>query len=140
MEKAFKTNTFTGKPFTQTSEKQQIDEYGKPILPVPSFLGHLGQQFPQVKMGQQIKDVTEYGKVIKRYETGEPKMYRGKIQTEDFFMDVLGYFGVKISAVEYNAIEKSVQRKTREQEIKRSRYERQLQRGLETLNQSQSEE
>ena len=133
IERAFKLNSFTGQPFTQPTEKQQFDEYGKPIRPLPSLPEHFGQQMPQVKLGQAIIDKLQYGEVLKRYETGEPKMYRGQIQISDLLVEILKYFGISLSATEYNEIKKSVDRKTRLQEIKSNRYERQLESGLERL-------
>ena len=49
--------------------------------------------------------------ILKRYETGEPKIYRGKIQPTDIIMEVLKYFGISLSATEYNKIKQSVERK-----------------------------
>jgi hypothetical protein len=133
IERGFRINSFTGQPFSQPAALQQFDEYGKPILPLPSLGEHLGMQIPQTKMAQSIADQLRYGKVLKRYETGEPKIYRGQIQASDLLMEVLGYFGIKLSATEYNAIKQSVDRKERLQEVKGRRYERQIESGLERL-------
>ena len=133
IERAFRINSFTGKPFTQPSQLQQFDEYGKPILPLPSIPEHIGMQFPQVKLGQSILDQLRYGKVLKRYETGEPKITRGQIQTEDWLLQILRYFGVSISIVEFNKIKQSLDSKTRKQEIKKGVYERQIKSKLENL-------
>lgn len=133
IERGFKINSFTGQPFTQPSELQQFDEYGKPVLPLPSLPRHIGQQLPQVKMGQQALDYLRYDQSLKRFETGEPKIYRGQVQTTDLLMEILKYFGVSISAIEYNKIQQSVERKGRRQEVKERRYERQLETGLERL-------
>ncbi len=134
IERAFKINSFTGQPFTQPKEMQEFDEYGKPILPIPSLPRHLGQQFPQVKLGEQIKDYLKYGKSLKRYETGEPKLVRGQIQTTDLLMDTLGYFGIKLSAIEYNKIKQQVEKRERLQEVKQKRFESQIKTKLKQLN------
>ncbi len=133
IERAFKINSFTGQPFSQPSELQQFDEYGKPVLPLPSLSAHIGQQFPQIKIGQQLSDYSKFGKVLKRYETGEPKIYRGQIQTTDLLMEIFKSFGISISATEYNKIQQSVERKGRKQEIKGRKYERQLESALNRL-------
>lgn len=133
VERAFRLNSFTGQPFTQPKEKQEFDEYGKPIAPLPSLPRHIGQQLPQTKLTQQISDTLQYGKPLKRYETGEPQISRGQIRTEDLLMDILGYFGVKLSPVEYNAIQRSVQKKGRLQDIKSKQYERRVETQLENL-------
>jgi hypothetical protein len=133
IERGFRLNSFTGQPFTQPKELQKYDEYGKPIPPVPSFLRHIGQQMPQFKLAEQIKDYLRYGKPLKRYETGKPQVLRGQIRTADLLMEVLGYFGIKLSATEYNAIQRSVEKKTRLQEVKERKYERQLEGGLKRL-------
>lgn len=133
IERAFRLNSFTGQPFTQPSQFQQYDEFGKPIQPLPSISEHLGMQFPQVKLGQNILDKLRYGEVLKRYETGEPKMYRGKIQTEDWLMPILRYFGLSISAMELNKIKQQLDVKTRKLEVKQSQYERQIEAKLKNL-------
>ena len=88
---------------------------------------------PQFKLAEQIKDYLRYGKPLKRYETGKPQVLRGQIRTADLLMEVLGYFGIKLSATEYNAIQRSVEKKTRLQEVKERKYERQLEGGLKRL-------
>ena len=133
IERAFKINSFTGQPFTQPSEMQTYDEYGKPVLPLPSIPEHLGQQMPQIKLGQSILDTLRYKKPLKRYETGEPKIYRGKIQTEDWLFPILRYFGISISPIEINKIKESVDKKGLKQEVKENLYERRLRTGLEKL-------
>ncbi len=126
IERAFKINSYTGQPFTQPEQLQEFDEWGKPIAPLPSLGRHVASQLPQSKMVQAILDKLRQKQVLKRYETGEPKVYNGQLQTADLLMETLGYFGIKLSAVEYNKIKDSVQRKSRLQDIKKGQYERQM--------------
>lgn len=134
LERVFKVNAFTGQPFTQPKAMQEFDEFGKPILPVPSLGRHIGMQLPQVKIGREIKEAIKYkGKVIKRYDTGEPKIVRNQIQTENWLLPIMRYFGVNLSAVEYNKIEQSKKRKERKQGVETKRYEQQTESGLKRL-------
>lgn len=133
IERAFRINSFTGQPFSQPKEMQQFDEYGKPILPLPTLREHIGKQFPQIDIGRDIADTLQYGKPIKRYETGEPKIYRGQVQTSDIVIEVLKYFGISLSPIEINKIKQQVEKKGRLQDIKEKRYKRQIESGLKRL-------
>ena len=133
IERGFRIDSFTGRPFTAPAATQKYDQYGKPILPLPSLGRHIGAQFPQVKLGEQIKDYIQYGVSLKRYETGTPQIYRSEVQTTDLLMNIFGYFGIKLSAVEYNKIQKNLERKQKQQTPIESRYIRQLDRALERL-------
>ena len=93
----------------------------------------MAQQIPQTKLIQNIADQVRYGKVLKRYETGDIKAYRNQIQTSDLLMEIMKYFGVSISPVEYNKIKDSIDRKERKASTKEKVYDRQVESGLQRL-------
>lgn len=126
IERGFKVNSFTGLPFTTPKEKIQYNEYGREILPVPGIRRHIGQQLPQTRIAEDVLDIARYGVPLKRFETGEPRLVRGQVQPLDMFMEVLRYFGISLSPIDFDKIKSNFEKKSRIQEVKEKQYEQRL--------------
>lgn len=138
IERGFRINSYTGQAFSSPAERMTFDEFGSPISPVPTLPLHVAQQFSQTKMIQAAVDQIEYGKVLKRYDTGEPKIYSNKLQTSDLMLEIMKYFGISVSPLDLQKIDKNADKKNKKQEKKFDLYEQRKQRLLDAMKRKKS--
>ena len=138
IERAFKINTFTGQPFSTPPSMIEKDRFGNEINPVPSLGRHILNQAPQAGVIQKLLDAAQYGEPLKRYDTGEPKVLFGEVQTSDLLLEVLKYFGVSLSAMDVNRMKQSIDRDNLRQGVKKEVYEQQVESQLKRMKEETS--
>jgi hypothetical protein len=117
LERAFKTNAFTGRRFTSP-----YTVYGEESKAVPPLWRHVLSQFPQFRL---IEDIVHPYSI---YDTGEPRITKWgePIYTKNWLLAVFGILGFKITPRDIDEIYRNLREEERAKEKRKLRYEQSL--------------